>query len=143
MIKFYLFILIQGMGNLIMYHEDNLLAKLTFNELVLTLWDQGSIFSVPLVYNQKHATRFTYCFTFFVNIIIGRQQNIQNPERHVVHNQLQFYFLLSVSPVAIYIKVQFAFVLGTLYLPIVSKCFSQGYHYYTLIVFGYKKWLLS
>lgn len=98
MIKFYLFILIQGMGNLIMYHEDNLLAKVTLNELLLTLWDQESIFSVLLVYKQKHANRFTSCFTFFVNIMIGKQQNIQNPEHHVVHNQLQFYFLLPISP---------------------------------------------
>lgn len=77
MMKFYLLILIQGTGNLIIYHEYNLLAKLTLNELVLTLWDQGNIFSVPLVYNKKHATRFTSCFTFFVNMVIGREQKIQ------------------------------------------------------------------
>lgn len=84
--KLYFLILIQGTGNLIIYHKDNLLAKLTLNELVLTLWDKGSIFSVPLVYNQKHATRFTSCFTFFVNIVIGREQKIQNPAHHVVYN---------------------------------------------------------
>lgn len=86
MMKFYLLILIQGTGNLIIYHEDNLPAKLTLNELVLTLWDQGSIFSVLLAYNQKHATRFTACFAFFVNIVIGREQKFQNPAHHVVHN---------------------------------------------------------
>lgn len=39
-----------------MYHEDNLLAKLTLTDLVFTLWDQGNIFSEPLVHSHGHAT---------------------------------------------------------------------------------------
>lgn len=84
--KFYLLILSQGVGNLITYHEDKLLATPTLNELVLTLQDQGSVFSMQVFYKHKHVTGLTSSFTTIANIVIGKQQTLQSPIDHFAYN---------------------------------------------------------
>lgn len=59
-------------------HEDNLLAKLTLNELVLTLWDQVKhlLNAISLHINMHWIHSLFY--TFMVTTVSGRQQTTQS-----------------------------------------------------------------